>query len=316
MATFSNLRVFVTGASGMIGAKLVERLVELGADVYALTRSANVPPRLIASAPSIHILSADLCNPPEMHRILAEIDPEIVFHLASTPLHPPPKPETHFDVNVGGTYALLSAFSEKPPRVILTGSAAQYGSGEELEESQPERPIGDFAMSKSAAATILRTYGRQYEVATMELRLFTPYGEGERAGRLIPSIVLDALEGREVRIGSGIQIRDYVHIDDVVDALLMASEIKTPGHCCFNICSGEPRTVRQVAEMILTILNNSVELKVGALPDRKDDIAAITGLNFRAEIDLGWRPKIAFASGLRNTVEWIVANADFVRKLR
>lgn len=310
-------RILLTGGSGMIGAHLARRLVAGGHRVAVLARRAETPPRLADLAGRLEILAADLTDRAAVRAAVARAAPEAVFHLASTPFNPPPTSTRHLDVNVLGTDHLLDALAAAAPRarVVYTGSAAQYGSGDGLRETDPERPATLLGASKTAAAALLHAYGRLHGLVTVEVRLFTPYGPWERPGRLIPGTILSALRGEAVRIGHGGQERDYLYIDDVVDALVRTLEAPLAAGTVINVCSGEGVSVRTVAERVLALMGDPVPLAVGALPTRADEIWKLSGDPAAARRLLGWAPRTGLDGGLRATIDWVRSHRTLAESL-
>jgi nucleoside-diphosphate-sugar epimerase len=302
------MRVLLTGASGMVGANLVRRLAQ-NHEVTVLVRTSGVPARLAGIASDLRLLRADLLDGDAVGVRVAEARPEIVFHLASTPFNPPPTAKQHFDTNVQGTINLMAALGRVGVRrVIVTGTAAQYGDGDNLKESDAARPSTLLGISKQCAAEIVHGYGRMAGFETVEPRLFTPYGPWDRPGRLIPHTIRAAHRGEEVKLGCGRQERDWTHIDDVVVALIRSMAAPLPDAARINICSGKGVAVREVAAQILALLGDPVPLRLGVFPTRPDEIWKISGDNTRAKEWLGWSPTIELNQGLQSTIEWYKAH--------
>lgn len=309
--------VLITGGGGMVGANLAYRLVADGHHVHILTRRPDCPLRLEPVQGRVTLLTADLADRAAVRAAVERAAPDVVFHLASTPFNPPPTSDRHVAVNVAGTDNLLAALSTARPgaRVVHTGSAAQYGSGDGLKEGDPDRPATLLGATKVAAAALLHAYGRLHGLTTVEIRLFTPYGPWERPGRLIPGTILSALRGEAVAIGDGRQERDFLHIDDTVDALVRAMTAPLATGTVLNVCSGIGMPIRAVVERVLDLMGNPVPLRVGVFPARPDEIWALSGDCSAARDQLGWVPKISLEEGLRTTIEWFRRHEGIARKL-
>ena len=212
----------------------------------------------------IRLLRVDLCDPDAAKAAIAEAKPHVVVHLASTPFNPPPTVALHLQVNVLGLANLVHAVADRSGvRVIHAGSAAQYGDGDILDEATAQRPTTWLGISKTCAAAVLHGAGRMYGLETIELRLFTPFGPWERAGRLIPHTILSALRGEPVALGDGRSERDFVYVDDVVDALTRVMVRPVPSGSVMNIGSG--------------IYGGQVHDSVGALGNVIGEVAAADG---------------------------------------
>lgn len=310
------LSVLVTGASGMIGANLCHRLAADGHRVAMLLRQSGMPACLAGITGRATIVRADLTDREAVAATVRAAAPDVVFHLASTPFNPPPTSTRHLEVNVLGTDNLMSALAGRSgTRVIHVGSAAQYGDGNDFDETAPERPSTLLGASKTCAAALVHAYGRLSGLCTVELRLFTPYGPWERPGRLIPYTVLRAFHREPVELsGGGAQERDFLHIDDVIDALVRAMTAPVATGCVLNICSGEATPIRAVAALVLDLMGNPVPLNPDARPARPDEIWRMSGSNALAARQLSWSPKVGLEDGLRRTIDWIKASLVVIPK--
>jgi UDP-glucose 4-epimerase len=297
--------VLITGGGGMIGAHLVRRCLQDGRPVTVTTRSHRCPDRLASVADRIRTLQVDLCDLDVVKAALNDAKPDMVVHLASTAFNPPPTAALHLEVNVLGLANLLEAVCDRPGlRVVHAGSAAQYGDGDDLSEDMAERPTTWLGISKTCAASILHGAGRMFGLETVELRLFTPFGPWERTGRLIPHTILSALRGEAVTLGDGRPERDYIYIDNVVDALVRAMTRPLPTGAVINIGSGIGRSVAAVADRILELMGRPVSLRLGTRPARSDEIWKASAKIERAKALLGWQPHVDFDEGLRRSIDW------------
>ena len=228
----------------------------------------------------------------------AEARADLVYHLASTPMTDAIADHTHQDVILGGTRRLLEQLrGQAPRRLVMTGSAAEYGSGHGWREDDTPRPDTAFGRLKSAAAGMVCASG----MASVHLRVFTPFGEGEAPGRLVASVAQAARAGQPVRLTSdGRQTRDYIYVADLVDALVEAGQRPLESGIAINICSGVARRVIDVARRIVELAGGGPAVEPGLMP-----AAALTqssGNGERADRLLGWRPRIGFDEGLRRTL--------------
>jgi len=310
-------RILLTGGTGMIGANLMHRLIADGHQVSLLIRESSNRIRLYSLEGRIQFLVADVLDAVAVRYAVQQVDPEVVYHLASTPFNPPTiSARTHMQVIVTGTLNLLEALVGRPGvRVIYTGSAAEYGSGSKVREDSSLLPGTILGAAKAAASILMQTYARLYQMETVVLRLFTPYGRWEHPRRLIPHTILSALDGRDVPISQGKQQRDYCYIDDVVNALILAGTRPVPSGAVFNICSGQGIPIRDVVELVLKLTGNSVKALVGALPTRPDEIWEMSGDITAAREVLGWEPRTSLEDGLRKTIAWFAENRELVHRL-
>lgn len=307
-------RIFITGGAGMIGANLAHRLVGDGHELFILARPGSSLYRLQPIENKIHILIGDITDKESVRDCLRETKPEIVYHLAATRLNPPTADsETHFQVNVLGTLHVLEALRElEGSRLVFTGSSTEYGTEERLSETNPLMPGTVLGASKAAATLLVQTHARLYGTNAVVLRLFTPYGPWDPPHRLIPHTILSALQGKDVTTTAGKQERDFVYIDDVVDALIKAAAAPLQTGSIFNIGSGTSASVREMAGLILKLMGQPVKILAGALSTRSDEIDRMSADITLAREALGWEPQIGIEEGLRRTIAWFTEHHKLV----
>ncbi|MBM3813774.1 MAG: NAD-dependent epimerase/dehydratase family protein [Acidimicrobiia bacterium] len=308
----SNKRILITGAAGFIGSHLARRLVCDGHQVFALRTGGGGAPRLRDLESQLVELPVNMQDAGAVADAVWEVQPEIVYHLASTDFRTAETPAaTHYRVIGLGTLAILEALREQGSgRLIVTGSAAEYGDGERLHEQMPLKPSTLLGAAKASAGILVETYARLYGMETVLLRLFTPYGPWEHPARLIPSAIAAALAGRPLKIRGGAQQRDFIYIDDVVEALVLAGQEQLPKPAVMNLCSGQGRAVRDVAALALVLAGSEAVPETGGAM-RPDEIVTCSGDWREAERLLGWRPSTAIEQGLRATIEWFKENPEW-----
>lgn len=300
----------ITGATGMVGANLARRLVESGNRPVLLVRDPERLGRIESFRSQVDIVTADITDSDAVKATVGLTQPKIVYHLAGSFFNPPTlSAAEHMRINALGTLNLCEACKTVPGiRLVFAGSASVYAGGPCRTEDMALDPGSMFGVSKASGSMIVRTFGRLAEFETIELRLFGPYGPYENARRLIPDTILSALAGNDVCIGDGRQQRDFVYMDDVIDAFLLAATRTIPSGLTVNIASGQGRAIHDVAARVLTLMGDPVPLKTGSRSTRKDEIWEISGDITAARNHLGWVPKIDFDEGLRRTISWFAEN--------
>ena len=290
----------------MIGANLAYRLVEQGCEVFVIARPQSDLRRIRDIRNKVEVLFADITDAKSVRDAIFRAQPGTLFHLASTPFNPDVfTAEDHFRVNVMGTIHILEAMKEiKGARLVFTSSAAEYGGGERLSEESPVDPKTVLGASKASATLLIRAFERRYGVDAVVLRLFTPYGPWESNHRLIPSIIVSALQGKDVLISEGKQKRDFVYIEDVVTALVSAGSLPIASGSIVNIASGSSTAVHEVASLVLRLMGDPVKLVRGAVPTRPDEIMEISADISKAEKVLAWKPQVSLEEGLKRTIAW------------
>ena len=300
-------RAVVTGGAGFIGSHLVEELLRRDARVTVIDDlSSGRADNLSAVRDRVDLEQLDLARE-DPRPVLAGAD--AVFHLAGYADIPRSvhEPRRDFEKNALATLNLLEAVREAAPgaRVLFASSAAVYGVGSErpLREDDPPAPAAPYGVSKMAAERYVEVYARLYGLRTASLRLFQVYGP-----RLRAHVVYDLMrkvrdDPDELRIeGDGTQVRDFVHVSGAVEAFLTVADRAPLRGETYNVASGEPVTIRDLAAMICE--------RMGARPRFVYSGAVASGVSqkWAADTDrlraLGYQPPLPLAEGLRGTVEW------------
>jgi GDP-4-dehydro-6-deoxy-D-mannose reductase len=294
------VRTLVTGASGFVGgallARLVARLVARGEDeLFALSRR---PPRLDAND-SRHVVwrSVDLRERAAVARFVAEAAPERVFHLAAlaNPGECRAEPDLAFACQVGGTAALLAAVGNLA-RVVVASTSQVYGrpAFSPVSEEAPLLARGPYARSKRAAEAVVRAFageGRQVVVA----RPFNHSGPGQSENYVLPALVAGvrraSARGEPIRTGNLFPRRDFLHVDDVLDAYELLAE-RGLGGSAYNVARGTATSIGELLAEIQRQLGTALPTVLDPARVRTDDVPEIVGDASRLRA-LGWSPRIA-----------------------
>ncbi len=302
------MRVLITGGAGFIGTHLANALHRQGHYVRVLDdmRSGDAS-RL---DPDIFVKRGDVRDVPTLWTVLQDV--EVVYHLAALVSVPASVlyPRDYNDVNVGGTVALLEACRDvgHVKRVILASSATVYGDQEHQpvhEELRP-RPAVPYAVSKLAAEHYLFTLGRLVGFQAVALRIFNAYGPGAPLPPSHAPIIPYAMrqisqKGSVIVFGDGTQTRDFVYIDDVVEALVAAATAPQVDGQVINVGSGQETSVN---DLVATI-GRVVEQRPRILYNREASpgIPRLVADLERAHAILGYRPRVSLEAGLRRFYE-------------
>lgn len=288
--------ILVTGAAGFIGSALCVRLESYGARVHGVSRAS------MQSGRSIHWWRGDLGEPSEARRIVSEVRPDRIVHLAS---HVTGAPDVEqvlptLRSNLLSTVNVLLAANEAGcQRVVLAGSMVEPDlDGPDSVARSP------YAVSKWAGSAYARMFHALYELPIVNLRVFMAYGPGQRDLRkLIPYVILALLRGEQPRLARGNLLVDWIYIDDVVDAFLAALIARDVDGATFEIGSGALASIRDVVMQLVRLVNSDVEPAFGALPDRPLERPRTADLEPTSR-QLGWAPMVPLDRGLEQTVEW------------
>ena len=296
-------RAFLTGATGFIGSRLAHRLVQEGVEVHALCRPQAGRARHRSLLSAVHWHEGDLRDADGLRRILAAVSPEWVFHLAAPPFSAAGPQDTGelLTVAVQGTANLLAASRELAHRAwIHTGDAFEHGPGPAPHrEADPWRPDTAYGIARLAGTLHALAEATQGGRPVTVLRLFSTYGPGDHPERLIARLVAAARRGGVVDLSHPLVTRDWVHVDDVVEAYLAAARAgEGAAGRLFNIGSGRSASVGELVELVSQLSGGKLGVRWGAFPvvpqDRSEWVADIG----QAGTGLGWRPRIGLEHGL------------------
>ena len=297
------MRVFVTGASGFIGSHLVMLLLQAECVVAILSSDGSSPLRLETVQSQAHIVQGRIGEIDKLRPFLETFQPEICFHLA---WYAKPGEYLYSPLNLNSlteSIALLQLLIEvKCRRIIMVGTCAEYDTSfGYLREDTPTRPETIYAASKLSMSIVGQQIARDAGIDFVWARLFYLYGEMEDDRRMIPALIKSLLRKQRFKATPGEQVRDYLHVNDVAAGLWHLAKSDVTG--IFNICSGNPITVRQVMELIGTYTGAGEYIVFGALPYRNWEPMFICGSNDKLRTT-GWFPRHTLQEGLENTVEW------------
>jgi len=306
--------VLVTGANGFVGRNLVGRLLQLGADVVVVVRSAGR--RLTDVARSIRIVECDLADADQLAAKIAAVRPTVVFHLAAR-VAASGSPSEIVQTNVVGTINLLNAVNgDVLTQFVYCGTGSEYGAGSRLSESSPLRPTNMYGATKAAGHLAAHSFRRTHGLPVISVRPFTMYGPWEPPRRLIPFVCCSALDDLEILLTPAEQERDFVFVDDAVDAFVrMAAVAANDDVEAINVCSGVPVRVRDVVTEIVALSGGKGRPQFGALPYRTGDARSECGDGSLAREVLGWSPQTSLTEGLRRTLGWIAEHRTLLKEL-
>lgn len=310
-------RVFVTGASGLLGSALVTELVAKGADVTVLLRDWVPASRLLQSdlARRTNVVSGDLVDLPLIVRALNEYEIDTVFHLGAQTIvgAAARSPLSTFESNVRGTWNLLEACrlnAELVRRVVVASSDKAYGVHERLPYTEDTPLIGRFPydVSKSCADLIALSYFHTYRTPVVVTRCGNLWGPGDlNYNRLVPGTIRSALQDESPIIRSdGTCRRDYFYVRDAVAAYLTLTEMMATAPLAgeaFNFGNEQPYTVLEVVERILSFMGKP-HLKPVILNKTGAEIAHQYLDCTKARRVLSWTPQYSFDAGLGETIPW------------
>ena len=293
-------RVLVTGATGFLGSHCLKPLVERGFDVLALYRER--PPW---EEPGVLWIRGDIMDRAGMSKLLEKHEPTGLLHLAWF-VEPGKLISDPSNLAwVSASLDLIRAFQERGgKRCTVSGSCYEYDwrfcyCTEDVTPCEPETLYG---AAKDSLRRIFLAYCQTSGLAGAWGRAFFMYGPRENPSRLVSSVIISLLKGQPAKTSHGLQVRDYLHIQDVADG--MVALFASPNCGVYNIAAGTSTTIREIVERLGEITGRTDLLRIGALPARANDAPLVLGDGRRTLNDIGWRPNIHLEDGLRATVDW------------
>ena len=316
------MRALVTGGRGFAGSWLVKALLDAGAEVTSLDRSAETPTGLdLLDIPGdVEDVTGDLRDGDLMRRLLRERSIDSAFHLAAQAIvgDANASPVPTFQTNIEGTWVILEACREVGvERVVVASSDKAYGPHERLPytEESALQPVFPYDVSKAATDLIARSYWHTQGLPVAVTRFANLYGGADRNfSRLIPETVTAVLDGRRPVIRSdGSPERDFLYVEDAAAAYLAVADALASGGIAgeaFNAGWGQPHPVREVVELICEIGPGEVEpdYRGTGNPSGEIDRQYLDSAKIRERI--GWQARVELREGLSRTLEWYAAHPE------
>lgn len=341
------MRILVTGGAGFIGSAVIRYITNNTSakvlNVDKLTYAGNLE-SLSSIEGNIHyqFQHADICDAEKMEQIFSDFQPTLVMHLAA---------ESHVDrsidgpsafmqTNIIGTYTLLEAArqywnslnsdSKHEFRFHHISTDEVYGDLEDPEdlftENTPYAPSSPYSASKASSDHLVRAWNRTYGLPVVLTNCSNNYGPYHFPEKLIPLIILNALEGKPLPVyGKGDQVRDWLYVEDHAKALFTVATTGLVGET-YNIGGHNEKQNIEVIRKICELLEELRPVKPSGVKRYEDLITYVAdrpGHDLRYAIDaskmkneLNWRPEETFESGIRKTVEWYLANSDWTERVQ
>lgn len=335
------MRLMVTGGAGFIGSAVVRKAIAGGhavLNVDKLTYAANLD-NVASVADDVRYAFAqkDICDQAAMTGLMADFKPDAVMHLAAES-HVDRSidgPKAFIDTNIIGTYALLEAArsyrqSGAAPNdfrfhhVSTDEVFGTLGPTGEFTEDSPYQPNSPYSASKASSDMLARAWAETFNLPVIVTNCSNNYGPYQFPEKLIPVVIIAALEGRDIPIyGKGDNIRDWLFVEDHADALLLAAEKGAPGET-YNIGGRAERTNLELVTMICGILNEALpdsahkphENLIKFVKDRPGHDQRYAINCDKIERRLGWSPAVSIDEGMAQTVRWYLDNPSWWEAIR
>lgn len=297
-----NQRAIVTGGAGFVGSHLCRALREQDTEVLAIDDCSTGKQSLVPSGVSVEQVDIRKSAIPE---IIERFDPTVLFHLAA--IHYVPycndNPEETFEVNTMGTRRIVEAARSAGglERFVFASSAAVYPPREgPNSETASVGPMDIYGRTKLAGEDLARLLSRETDITVSTARLFNIYGPDETNPHLIPAIIEQLQDGsRTVELGNLTPARDFIHVRDIVRALLMLGTRDGEEYRVYNVGSGTEWSVREVVEAVEAALGENIDVRQVSDRQRESDRPHLLADISRIEREVGWSPQVQFVDGLR-----------------
>jgi UDP-glucose 4-epimerase len=297
-------RVLVTGGAGFVGARVVNRLLDQGCEVALLLRETSNTRRLHGTLARCTVLRGDLTQVERLRGPLEDFAPEGVLHLAWEGVKGAERNHPNQLANVSNSIDLFNLTGDIGcSGFVGLGSQAEYGllSGR-IDERAQTRPTTTYGAAKLATGCVLERAAAAAGRAFSWLRLFSSYGPDDDPSWLIPYLIQTLLAGERPKLTKAEQVWDYIHVDDVAEAIVVALQSQVSG--IFNLGSGEARPLRKIVEGLRDEINPTLPLGFGEVDYRPDQVMHLESDIGALRAATGWAPSISLKQGLAGTIEW------------
>jgi dTDP-glucose 4,6-dehydratase len=321
------VRLLVTGGAGFIGSAFIRLL--LGTDravailnLDKLTYAGNLENlEALAGDPRYRFVRGDICDAALVNRVLDEFPAEAIVHFAAEShvdrsiLSPQPV----FDTNLRGTFTLLEAARERRVgRFLQVSTDEVYGSVPEplaADEGFPLSPSSPYSAAKAGADLLALSYFATYRLPVVVTRASNNYGPYQFPEKLIPLMISNALENRPLPVyGDGLQVRDWLHVEDHCRAVAALLERGRDGEI-YNIGGSRSLANLEVVRKILRATGRSEEL-IQFVTDRPGHDRRYALASEKTVHETGWAPEVGFEEGLSRTVDWYRQNSGWVERVK
>ena len=321
------MKLVVTGGAGFIGSAFVRMLLGFESQnrvtvLDKLTYAGNLDNLVeVSHHPGYRFVHADICDAEAVRKLIGEEQPDALIHFAAEShvdrsiLSPAPV----FETNLRGTFVLLEAVREfKVPRYIHVSTDEVYGSIPEpfeADETFPLKASSPYSASKAGSDLLALSYHTTFKCPVIVTRASNNYGPYQFPEKLIPLMISNALDDLPLPIyGDGLQVRDWLYVDDHCRAILAVLDKGREGET-YNIGGSRSLPNLDVVRKILAASGKPESLMV-RVTDRPGHDRRYALSSEKIEKETGWRPQMPFEEGLSATLEWYKQNADWTRRVK
>jgi dTDP-glucose 4,6-dehydratase len=319
------MRLFITGGAGFIGSNFIRHLLANHPDYHVinfdkLTYAGNLDNLSdVAGHENYSFVRGDICDRAAVDETIQSADTVVNFAAESHVDRSIERASDFIETNVAGTQTLLDAARAHSVKRFVQISTDEVmgscGQGEYFTEDSPLRPNSPYAASKAAAEHLVRAAHKTFGLDVVTTRASNNYGPFQFPEKLIPLMIANAIEGRELPVyGDGLNVRDWLYVEDccrAIDAVLHKGRTNR----VYNIGSRAEKNNLEVVRALLDLLGKPYSL-IKFVADRPGHDRRYATDPTRVETELGWRARESFESGLEKTVRWYIDNSDWVARAR
>jgi len=301
--------ILITGASGFLGASLVKYFDGVGGfNVHAFARSAKNAWRLENISNNVKLYNVNLCDEKSVNMAVDCIGPDYIYHFAAFGAYPYQEdPNKIIETNILGTWNFLKATAKYDYKLFVSaGSSSEYGFKQgPMRESDVLEPNSYYSVSKCSQTLLTQYFARTENKPISIFRLFSVYGPLEEPTRLIPTVIRKCLNNEQINLVSSSVGRDFIYIDDVIEACLQFNNLSEMRGEILNIGTGIQSTIKNIADIVLDITQASSVCNYNASPQRIWDTDIWVGDCSLVKQKIGWSYKTSLQEGLMKTIEWV-----------
>lgn len=285
-------KILVIGGNGYLGRFLVKALQKQEANVFILSSNCKA---------TENQFTVDITNFDETKKAIQQIQPDIVFHLAANISRDRDFSiyEKMTKVNVQGTFNVLKSLENIDAHFIFTSTSEIYGNNTSpFNENQIPKPVSPYSLTKINAEFLIKTFCNNNNKKFTNLRVFNFYGENMPEGFFIPQMIKSLKRGEDFNMTKGEQVRDFLYVGDVVNALILTAKNSSTYGETMNVCSGKGTRLSQLAEAVNTIMNTESKIILGAIPYRDNEVWEMIGDQSKLNKITGFIPKTSIEAGI------------------
>ena len=310
-----NSKILITGAAGFLGANLTKFFYNNNKNISILIKKKSNLWRINDIKKELDIHYVNIKNKKEVFTKIKEIKPDYVYHFTTYGVYPSQNNfEEIIKTNILGTSNILHALEQYGiKRLVNIGSGFEYGTRKNrIKETDCVNPLTPYAITKVTQSLFVKYFSELRNVPSVTLRVFTPYGRMESKGRLISDIMLSIIKNKPLHLSSMYSYRDFIFIDDVINALKKAANTPKIESEIFNIGSGKATSIKKIVDTSIKIVKEIPEIKWDSnKPRLMDKFETISFSDLKkSEKLLKWKPSTSLEKGLEKSYFWYKKNSN------